>query len=249
MKNVLFCVSMTAASLMAQVGSSGSGSGPWQLTVRQPGRVTGKPYSAIVVIRTRRTLENGAHIDNTATHLVWQDDQGRLRQEITGSRAAVAITDPVALCVYNLDPAHKTVRKGAMGPRAAEEMRKVAGDVHVVENARETASRMPNSSVEDLGSQYVNGVSAHGVRVTTVIPAGAIGNDVELKSVSERWYSNDIHALVKSVTNDPRTGVYTYELTNIVRTTPDPTLFQIPAGYTVVSAENGWQQVPRAPEN
>jgi hypothetical protein len=54
---------------------------------------------------------------------------------------------------------------------------------------------------------------------------GAIGNDQELKSVTERWYSNDIHALVKSVTTDPRSGTYVYELTNTVRSAPDPALF------------------------
>jgi hypothetical protein len=95
----------------------------------------------------------------------------------------------------------------------------------------------PNELVEDLGTLTVNGVSAHGTRVTTVVPVGAIGNDREFRSVSERWFSSDLNLLVKSVNTDPRFGATTYELTNISRQSPDPSLFQVPADYTL--APNG----------
>jgi hypothetical protein len=40
--------------------------------------------------------------------------------------------------------------------------------------------------------------------------------------------------LVKTVNTDPRFGENTYEFTNISRDEPDPVLFRIPSGYTVV---------------
>jgi hypothetical protein len=217
----------TIAFALACIGS---------LLAQTDGRVVGKPYSATQVTHSQQTLANGSHIDRTIANLVWQDDQGRFRTEIKDNHRVV-IQDNVAMVAYALDMEQKTVRKTEMRP-VGPAARKIAGDVSPVEEARAMARRSPNHVVEDLGSQFINGVSALGVRITTTIPVGAIGNDQELKSVTERWYSNDIHALVKTVTTDPRTGVNTNELTNIVRAAPDPALFQVPAGFIVITAEN-----------
>lgn len=89
----------------------------------------------------------------------------------------------------------------------------------------------PNNSMEDLGTMIVNAVPTHGTRVTTVVPVGAIGNDREFRSVTERWFSPDLNLLIKSVSTDPRFGTTTYELTNISLKPPDPSLFRVPADY------------------
>jgi hypothetical protein len=214
-------------SLLAQSESAN------YVQLAEAGRVIGKPYSATQVTHVVQSLANGAHIDRTATSLVYQDEQGRFRTEMLDGQRRIIIQDMSALVTYSIDPEHKTARKLPLGPLGVAAAQRTAGDVSPVEEARAMARRSPNHQVEDLGSQSIDGVAALGVRVTTTIPVGAIGNDQELKSVTERWYSNDIHALVKTVTNDPRSGVYTYELTNIVRAAPDPALFQVPAGFTV----------------
>lgn len=200
-------------------------------------RVVGKPYSATQVTHVVRTLANGAHIDQTVTNLVWQDELGRFRQELTGDRHRIVIEDTVASEVYTIDPANHTVQKTDMKLPAAAAQR-AAADISPVGEARQMARSSPNRLVEDLGARSIQGVQALGVRITTTIPIGAIGNDQELKSVTERWYSNEIHAMVKTVSDDPRTGMQTYELTNIVRSAPDPSLFQVPAGFTLVPAPN-----------
>jgi hypothetical protein len=83
-------------------------------------------------------------------------------------------------------------------------------------------------STEDLGDQMLGGVMAHGTRSTITIPVGQIGNDREIRVVSERWYSNDLQMLVKSSNNDPRFGETTYELQNVLQGAQDPTLFAMP---------------------
>ena len=90
-----------------------------------------------------------------------------------------------------------------------------------------------NGNVESLPPQMVNGVLSQGTRTTETIPVGKIGNDRAISVVSERWYSNDLQMLVKSSSSDPRFGDSTYQLTNIVQTSPDPSLFQIPGDYTI----------------
>jgi hypothetical protein len=86
---------------------------------------------------------------------------------------------------------------------------------------------------EDLGSQVVEGVSATGTRTTLTIPAGAIGNEQPIQVVSEQWFSPELQVFVMTKHNDPRTGETTYRLTNISRTEPTRSLFELPADYTL----------------
>jgi hypothetical protein len=85
----------------------------------------------------------------------------------------------------------------------------------------------------ELGTQVIEGVSAHGTRVTRTIPAGQIGNLQPIVITTESWYSPDLKVLVMSKSNDPRMGETTYKLTNIQRSEPAPSLFQPPDDYTV----------------
>ena len=101
--------------------------------------------------------------------------------------------------------------------------------------------RMPDSQkwdthTEQLGTQNFEGVDAEGTRTTTTIPAGAIGNEQPILIVYERWYSKDLKMIVYSKHSDPRFGEQTYRLTNINRSEPDPSLFQPPPGFKVVSS-------------
>jgi hypothetical protein len=91
----------------------------------------------------------------------------------------------------------------------------------------------------DLGTQSVEGVIAKGTRITRTIPAGEMGNDMPIVITTETWFSPDLKVLVMSKSSDPRMGETTYKLTNLIRGEPDPTLFQIPADYTVKDQPQG----------
>jgi TonB family protein len=86
---------------------------------------------------------------------------------------------------------------------------------------------------ESLGRQTIEGVQAEGSRTTVRIPAGAIGNERPIQVVSERWYSPELQTLVMTRHSDPRFGETTFRLTNISRTEPDHSLFEVPAGYKI----------------
>jgi hypothetical protein len=86
---------------------------------------------------------------------------------------------------------------------------------------------------EVLGQQMIGGVMAEGTRATTVIAAGAIGNDQEIKIVSEEWRSPELQVLVMTRHSDPRSGETTYRLSNIVRAEPGAGLFEVPADFTI----------------
>jgi len=92
----------------------------------------------------------------------------------------------------------------------------------------------PDSAAESLGTQFFEGVLVEGTRTTMTIPVNQIGNDRPIQVVSERWYSPDLQVLVMSQQSDPRFGETTYRLTNIVRSDPPSTLFEVPADFEVV---------------
>ncbi len=92
-----------------------------------------------------------------------------------------------------------------------------------------------NEKKEDLGKQSIEGVEATGTRTTITIAAGEIGNERPIEIVSERWYSAELQLVVMTRHSDPRMGETTYKLTNISRTEPVKSLFEVPADYTIKS--------------
>lgn len=200
-----------------------------------PGKVvTGAPYSAHVSTQFTQTLADGTHIQRSSTASVARDSQGRTRSEQTISsigplaasgstpKTMIFINDPVAGMSYVLDPDAHTVREMQIRARRQPPANMPA------------PPQNPNVTTEDLGTQVIQGVNATGKRITRTIPAGAAGNDRAIQIVTETWTSSDLQIVVQSKTTDPRMGDNLYQLTNITRTEPDPTLFTVPSGYTVV---------------
>jgi hypothetical protein len=92
--------------------------------------------------------------------------------------------------------------------------------------------RRGNLKTESLGTQVIEGVSCEGHRMTRTIPAGAIGNERPLETITETWISPELHALVLKKNSDPRFGETIYKLTDIRRAEPDASLFQVPSSYS-----------------
>jgi hypothetical protein len=225
----------------------------------------GAPYSALSMSETVQVLADGNRITNTNTTILHRDSQGRERRE--DSSGAVSISDPVEGFTYTLRPESKTAIKSFLPRRAAdralEDAKKAAArklDMESLMKAEvptimmhSTGGGIPvgvgviirdNSStadpmVENLGTQMFDGISAEGTRRTTTMPAGQIGNEQPIITVYERWYSPDLQMLVMSTRSDPRSGTNIYKLTNINRSEPPPTLFQVPPDYTVTDLTGG----------
>jgi len=89
------------------------------------------------------------------------------------------------------------------------------------------------ATMEDLGTQTMEGVQVTGVRTTRTIPAGEIGNEKPIVIVTEVWTSPDLKAVVYSKRSDPRMGEQTFKLTNVTRAEPDASLFTVPADFKV----------------
>jgi len=215
--------------------------------------VTGSPFTAQVVSTSTQTLMDGSHIARNVNATIARDGQGRTyRQQnmenlgpvSTGAnKTVIFLRDPVAHTSHVISTDTKTAQLSHMpqhqrGPRgengAAPQANRTRPEGRPAPRARQ------GETVETLAPQNIEGVWAEGTRITRTIPTGAIGNDHELKIISESWFSKDLQMVVMSKHSDPRMGESTFRLTNIQRAEPDATMFQVPSGYKVV--EHGRRQ-------
>lgn len=216
-----------------------------------PGKVvTGAPYSADMTNVSIQTLPDGNTIQHTTTGHVARDSQGRTYEQITtpsgpfgqnGPVTMTFLTDPVAGYTYVLNSQTKTATRrpfkaAPAGSNGQEGWAGPRGNGHVNANRVES----------DLGTENVNGVNAQGKSITHTVPAGAIGNTQPIVSTSETWYSPELQVAISAKNSDPRFGHSTYSLTNIQRSDPPASLFQIPADYTI--QDGPAHRPPRGPQ-
>src|ERR1700704_2404085 len=225
--------------------------------------VKGAPYSAQAVTEMTQILSDGNRIVNSSSAAVYRDGEGRTRREQTLKAIGnftfsgepvmtISINDPVAGVAYVLEPHGHTARKiqgfhmepgspGRIKLAPAEEgftfntttngavtVKLATAEARMREEKERTGFRK-----EDLGTQSVEGVNAVGTRSTITIPSGQIGNERAIEIVDERWFSPELKTMIMTRHSDPRSGEVVYRLTNINRTEPDHSLFEVPTDYTL----------------
>jgi hypothetical protein len=203
-------------------------------------RVTEFPYSADRVSETTQTLADGTKITRRSLTKEYQDGQGRKREEFfrLGAESVaqdeppewVRIYDPIAGVSYHLNPRDHTAQKTEIQISTSAHPRKTAG---AAANSAPAQPVPPRPTVEDLGTQVIEGLEAKGERVTRTIPAGAEGNDQPIQITVESWYSAKARLVLLRTYNDPRSGETVSRLANLVLDEPPAGLFLVPADYTV----------------
>jgi hypothetical protein len=103
--------------------------------------------------------------------------------------------------------------------------------VNVNVNAFYSSDMKVDVKKESLGKQVIEGVECTGTKETSTVPAGAVGNDRAIETVTEHWYSAELQLDVMTKTTDPRFGETTYRLGNIIRAEQPRSLFEVPADY------------------
>jgi hypothetical protein len=208
--------------------------------------VTGAPYSAQAVTEHMQTLPDGNTIHTSTTANVYRDSQGRTRREqeigaigpwVTqgSARKVIFIADPVSGLIHTLNPDTQVAREMPF--------RTHAGAGRGAETAQQRPEN-PNIKTESLGTQVIGGVTAQGTRITRTVPAGQVGNQAPIVITTERWYSPELQTEVMRKQVNPQFGVTTFQLTNIVRSEPDASLFQVPPNYTIKSGRPSTNYAP-----
>ncbi len=226
------------------------------------------PYSAEAVNETVQQLADGNRIVRKSVSQLARDSEGRTRRldriEAIGPWAGgkphetILIDDPNTHTNWILDPARKVANKIVLPAMDGHVKAAVAGEVMVsapgnnVMFTRRLApadaeARRKNYQQEALGKRVIEGVEAEGTKTTISVPAGEVGNELPIQTVSERWFSPELQVVVLSKRSDPRFGETTYKLTNIQRSEPSRTLFEVPADYTIKEGKLRTETVTHEP--
>jgi hypothetical protein len=199
--------------------------------------VQGVPFSADVTTETTRVLADGNRIHHEMHGKIYRDSEGRTRTEDSmllpngETRQSVFIHDPVQRQTMHLDMERKTADIVHFpSPSSIPKM----PPPEIKAPMRPTFT----SQHEKLGTMYIEGILANGVKITRTTPAGAAGNDQPIVVTSEVWSSPELNETLLNKTEDPQSGETIRKLTNIQRGEPDPSLFQVPPGFTVHENSN-----------
>lgn len=153
----------------------------------------------------------------------------------------ITISDPAAHTVTSLDPQNKTAfvsrvpasassaaSSVLLTPAAATSSGKPAPASTTTSSAVSTA----NSKTEELGTKTIDGLEVVGTRSTRTTQVGG-SEGKAFVSTTDTWTSPDLKMVVLTETTTSNGDHHITKLTNITRTEPSPSLFQVPAGYTV----------------
>jgi hypothetical protein len=219
--------------------------------------IRSSPYSANKKTTVIQKLADGTTITRESTVAEARDSQGRTVQTTTittiGDRrfTHTMVMDPVARTTTNwsnlakeatimhMPELRKAGQSGTVlissGPSAVGTP--IIGDLSMGGGSFDAAPADPNlkpaRQIDKLGGKTIGGIYAEGVRTTTTYPVGYMGNDRPIVNVRETWTAPDLKITMLSTDDDPRNGLRSTEMTDVVRTEPDPALFLPPEGYTI----------------
>jgi len=195
--------------------------------------VPGVPLTAVVELESTQVLPDGSTNEKKTINHIARDLQGRIYNErrqwmnpaIAGAPKLLSfhIYDPLTGLNAFVDPATHLAKQMPRVGIAADEETKTA-----------VSARNAVVTEEDLGTQSMENVSVHGTRRSTTVPAVASGTGKPVVVTDETWYSDELRLNMLVKHDDPRTGQQTVTVTRVNRNEPNPTMFQIPAGYKVV---------------
>jgi hypothetical protein len=152
----------------------------------------------------------------------------------TGTAGTAGKTTTVTMVMKNSGDSAMRIPAPPPGPmHGTAGMAMATMGAGMVGNAFYSSDMKLDLKKESLGKQVIEGVECVGTKETATIPAGAVGNDRAIETVTERWYSPDLQLDVMTKTTDPRFGETTYRLGNIVRADQPKSLFEVPADYKV----------------
>jgi hypothetical protein len=204
--------------------------------------VKGAPFTADTATEIVQTLADGNRLVRKTTGRLARDTEGRMRREQTLAAIGGLLThgEPPRIVVIHDAVAQRTYfvhgderRAVRIVPGAGPKGERVLGGAMFEKRIEHLSAGLPEPRSETLESRDIEGLRAEGTRQTVVLPAGQVGNEKPIEIVSEQWRSPELSVTLQTRHQDPRFGTTEYRLENIDRREPDPSLFQVPAGYAI----------------
>lgn len=199
--------------------------------------VAGAPFSADVVSQSTQIQADGTPVTRETHGKMFRDSAGRTRSEIDlqssvagGARRFVTIVDPMQGTSIVLDVAAKSATVFHLPAAPAINANKIRLAA-ATQTGRANVRQLSPSGTEDLGSMMMEGFAVTGTRRAGASEAAKVSTQ---KVMTESWFSKELKIdLLVTRQGLPQSMSRTTRLTNITPGEPDPTVFQVPADYTV----------------
>ena len=88
-------------------------------------------------------------------------------------------------------------------------------------------------TAESIGHKRISGIDTDGYRVKSTFKPGTFGNNSEMTTTREFWYSPELGINLSSTLRSPISGLQVYTALFVKRTDPDPNVFMVPQGYKI----------------
>ena len=194
------------------------------------------PLTAIVEMQSVQTLEDGSTETKTSFHTIARDSQGRIYNELRTMVPAKSNEQPELISFHIFDPTTRLntflILQTHLAHQSVSPPRTQFPPPYGV-GANANINR-PDFQQEDLGTDSMENVAVHGVRKTRILPARASGTGKPVIVTDEYWYSDELRLNMLVKHDDPRSGHQTVTITQVNRSEPEETLFEIPADYRIV---------------
>lgn len=242
----LIAVSTLAAHAQQEDGGvsvQGDGGGEEVLQSINVPTVAGAPFSLTLAAEWARPIPGGGTFTTVNSRPIKRDSQGRIYQErwlmtpkdsgIASRMSWIQIEDPVAHIYIECSARQKV----------CEEKWFTSPAVRGVQVTFPPSGPLPNNRGirlhEDLGIEDVAGLPTHAYRDTTTLNPGVLGNDRPMSTVREYRFSEKLGINLRSVLEHPSLGRQTFTVTAITTSEPEPSYFQVPAGYRLLDRRTG----------
>jgi hypothetical protein len=191
------------------------------------------PFTASDKLEQTRIAPDGTIVNLQITREIARDSRGRIYKVARLPRQTsengvstihmIELYDPQTKTYTLIYPRSRTFWKGDLDhtPSLLAQEYFYGGPMHnglpVYHHSRE----------QDLGTRTMQDLSVHGILETETLVDDK-GKTID--ATAEYWYSDDLRMSLLAKCNIPG-GTVTVTVTQITRTEPEPTLFEIPSGY------------------
>jgi len=202
----------------------------------------GAPFSLTLVTDWTRSTGTGGSFTLVNTRRIVRDSKGRIYQEraalvpkngdVTTFVTTIQITDPDQHTWYNCIVATKVCDLYRYHLSSTDNFKPYTG----------ITGTSPGGKVshrhEDLGVGSTLGEDTHGYRETTILEPWVVGNDKAMITTREFWYSPRLAVNLISIVDSPLSGKQVFTAKELSTSEPDPSLFEVPAGYKIADHLN-----------
>jgi hypothetical protein len=199
--------------------------------------VAGRPFTGRDTIEWTRNLEDGSVLTTHLSAKVARDSQGRIYREHVTFVPVNTDQQSRVVDMVLLDPTTHTRTTCTVATHRCAVTSYYAPVVFTPAPVGSHANGTRYLTREVLGTNVVDGLNVEGTRETLSINAGAIGNTKPLVTTREMWYSPELQINLSVTRKDPTEGTQVIQLVDLVRSEPDPAMFQVPADFVVPDVE------------